>query len=86
MQKKSDYILGLDLGVNSVGWAVVDCASQPMRKAQASGDFCRPLARFDARIFQEMVDAKRASPKIKKGGKCAGCGEALRKPSGCGGD
>ena len=67
VQKKSDYILGLDLGVNSVGWAVVDCASQPIAESGSERRF-RPtgLRALNARIFQEMVDAKTRVPKNQK--------------------
>ena len=67
VQKKSDYILGLDLGVNSVGWAVVDCALQPIAE-NGSERRLRPtgLRALNARIFQEMVDAKTRVPKNQK--------------------
>ena len=33
MQEKEPYILGLDLGTNSVGWAVVPCSVSETRTA-----------------------------------------------------
>ena len=67
VQKKSDYILGLDLGVNSVGWAVVDCASQPIAESASERRFLPTgLRALNARIFQEMVDAKTRVPKNQK--------------------
>ena len=67
VQKKSDYILGLDLGVNSVGWAVVDCALQPIAESGSERRFLPTgLRALNARIFQEMVDAKTRVPKNQK--------------------
>ena len=67
VQKKSDYILGLDLGVNSVGWAVVDCALRPIAESGSERRFLPTgLRALNARIFQEMVDAKTRVPKNQK--------------------
>ena len=67
VQKKSDYILGLDLGVNSVGWAVVDCADRPIAESGSERRFLPTgLRALNARIFQEMVDAKTRVPKNQK--------------------
>jgi len=47
-------ILGLDIGPNSVGWALLECdASEVPRSLIAAG----------SRIFQEAVDAKTRAPK-----------------------
>lgn len=48
------YTLGLDLGTNSIGWALIehDTESQPIR-----------LEACGVRIFQEAVDAKTRTPK-----------------------
>ena len=51
------YILGLDIGPNSVGWAVVSCTQD------TSGLYPTGLVALNSRIFQEMVDAKTRNPK-----------------------
>jgi len=51
------YILGLDIGPNSVGWAVVSCTQD------TSGLHPTGLVALNSRIFQEMVDAKTRNPK-----------------------
>ena len=51
------YILGLDVGTNSVGWAVVSCTQD------TSGLHPTGLVALNSRIFQEMVDAKTRNPK-----------------------
>ncbi|MBI2508754.1 MAG: type II CRISPR RNA-guided endonuclease Cas9, partial [Betaproteobacteria bacterium] len=52
-----DYILGLDLGPTSIGWAVVECDAQgiPLR-----------LVGANSRIFLAMVEADTKVPKNKK--------------------
>ena len=51
------YILGLDIGTNSVGWAVVSCTQD------TSGLHPTGLVALNSRIFQEMVDANTRDPK-----------------------
>lgn len=52
-----DYILGLDLGTTSVGWAIVECTSagRPLR-----------ITNSNSRIFLSMVEADTKVPKNKK--------------------
>ena len=52
-----DYILGLDLGPTSIGWAVIECTPEgaPMRLVDAN-----------SRIFLSMVEADTKVPKNKK--------------------
>ena len=52
--KTMDYILGLDLGPTSIGWAVIECTpdSVPMRLVDAN-----------SRIFLSMVEADTKVPK-----------------------
>ncbi len=52
----SNFTLGIDLGTNSIGWAIIghDNEKQPSR-----------LTACGARVFQEAVDAKTKTPKNK---------------------
>ena len=62
---KLNYILGLDVGVNSVGWAVVECKT----KKDDDGvirHYPLRLEALNSRIFQEMVEAKTQVPKNVK--------------------
>lgn len=54
MEKMNNYILGIDMGTNSIGWAVVEHDDN----RQPSG-----LIACGTRIFQEAVDAKSRIPK-----------------------
>lgn len=62
--KKIPYILGLDVGTNSLGWAVVECEKE---KGDHQGIYAgyRPLAlrALNSRIFLDMLDAKTKVPK-----------------------
>ena len=56
------YILGLDIGTNSIGWAVVDCqVSEKDGRLLPTG-----LRNFNSRIFQEMIEKKTEEPKNKQ--------------------
>ena len=52
--KKSEmqtrHILGLDIGANSIGWAVVECQSKTLSPVR--------LTDLNSYIFQEAVDNK----------------------------
>jgi len=50
----AERTLGLDLGTNSVGWALIE--------HDEAGDPCR-LVDCGVRIFQEAVEAKTRTPK-----------------------
>ena len=67
MQNKIPYILGLDVGTNSIGWAVVDCDIQ---EGEHQGIFagCKPvsLRALNSRIFLDMLEAKTKVPKNQK--------------------
>ena len=53
-----DYILGLDIGVNSVGWAVVTCKkAEQGRRFDVTG-----LEALNSYIFSSAVDAKKEVP------------------------
>ena len=65
--KKIDYILGLDLGVNSVGWAVVECETKMKTVTEKDKDgnskivtkpryYPKRLVALNSRIFQTMLD------------------------------
>jgi len=54
MEKNQARILGLDLGPNSIGWALLN--------VDPAGE-CRSLEAAGVRIFQEAVDAKTRTPK-----------------------
>ena len=72
------YILGLDVGPNSIGWAVVECEiddSIPDRhidketgaiKESSARYLPKRLHALNSRIFQERVDAKTRVPKNQK--------------------
>ena len=68
MAKVKNYILGLDVGVNSVGWAVVECDIERKETQDKSTSVYKPLKLIDlnSRIFQEMVEAKTGVPKNQK--------------------
>ena len=63
--KKLNYILGLDVGVNSVGWAVVECKTTKDDDGVIRHYPLR-LEALNSRIFQEMVEAKTQVPKNVK--------------------
>ena len=46
------YVLGLDLGTNSLGWVIVDNLNNP-----------KGIKDLGVRIFQEAVEAKTRTPK-----------------------
>ena len=70
MQQNNDrpYILGLDIGTNSIGWAVVDCKLEknPEHKGIYAGYMPTSLRALNSRIFLEMVEAKTRVPKNQK--------------------
>lgn len=59
------YILGLDLGTNSIGWAVVDCE---IEKTIREFTLAKPvsLRALNSRIFEDMLEAKTKVPKNQK--------------------
>ena len=67
MQNNNPYILGLDVGSNSIGWAVVDCE---LTKGDHQGIYAGyepvSLRALNSRIFLEMVEAKTQVPKNQK--------------------
>lgn len=54
---QSPYILGLDIGTNSIGWAVVSCTDTNSPTS---------LVALNSRIFEEMVDKEKKVPKNQK--------------------
>ena len=64
--KKLNYILGLDVGVNSVGWAVVECKTKKDKKDDIVRHYPLRLEALNARIFQEMVERDTQVPKNVK--------------------
>ena len=62
---KKPYILGLDLGTNSIGWAVVDCE---IEKTIREFTLAKPvsLRALNSRIFEDMLEAKNDVPKNQK--------------------
>ncbi len=70
VQNASPYILGLDVGSNSIGWAVVCCSVEKgvNKEKGETKSRLRPTAlhSLNARIFQEMVDANTRVPKNQK--------------------
>ena len=62
------YILGLDLGTNSIGWAVVDCEIEKTEDHQRIYAGYKPvsLRALNSRIFEDMLDAKTKVPKNQK--------------------
>ena len=67
MKNTTPYILGLDIGSNSVGWAVVDCE---LEKGNHQGIYAgynpTSLRALNSRIFLGMVEAKTQVPKNQK--------------------
>ena len=53
--KKLNYILGLDIGVNSIGWAVVECKTEK--------DEPHKLVALNSRVFQEKAERDTEVPK-----------------------
>ena len=68
MQNNTPYILGLDVGSNSIGWAVVDCDINTKDNHQGiyAGYDPVSLRALNSRIFLEMVEAKTQVPKNQK--------------------
>lgn len=62
------YILGLDLGTNSIGWAVVDCEIEKTEDHQGKYAGYKPvsLRALNSRIFEDMLEAKNDVPKNQK--------------------
>lgn len=70
MQNKNQtpYILGLDVGTNSIGWAVVDCKTEENaeeHKGIYAGYHPVSLRALNSRIFLDMLDEKQV-PKNQK--------------------
>ena len=66
-KNKTPYILGLDVGSNSVGWAIVDCKiEEGDHKGIYAGYNPVSLRALNSRIFLEMVEAKTKAPKNQK--------------------
>ena len=66
-KNKTPYILGLDVGSNSIGWAVVDCKiEEGNHKGIYAGYNPVSLRALNSRIFLEMVEAKTRTPKNQK--------------------
>ncbi len=73
MDKKSenaigDFILGLDIGTNSIGWAVTSCDTkiEIVDGKQRRHYLPKTCEALNSRIFQEMVDAKSGKTKNEK--------------------
>lgn len=62
------YILGLDLGTNSIGWAVVDCEIEKTEGHQRKYTGYKPvsLRALNSRIFEDMLEKKNGVPKNQK--------------------
>ncbi len=67
-KQKLSYILGLDIGANSIGWAVVDCEKEEGEHHQGIYAGYKPtrLRALNSRIFEDMLDAKTKVPKNQK--------------------
>ncbi len=67
MRNKNPYILGLDVGTNSIGWAVVDCAKEEGKHQGVYAGY-KPLRlrALNSRIFEDMLEAKTKVPKNQK--------------------
>ena len=63
MKNYNPYILGLDVGTNSIGWAVVDCEIEKGREYEPKPVSLRAL---NSRVFLDMLDAKTQVPKNQK--------------------
>lgn len=65
---KKPYILGLDLGTNSIGWAVVDCEIEKTEDHQGIYAGYKPvsLRALNSRIFEDMLEKKNGVPKNQK--------------------
>ena len=64
--KNRPYILGLDVGTNSIGWAVVDCHVERKQAEVYSGYKPVSLRALNSRIFLEMVEADTRVPKNQR--------------------
>ncbi len=61
------YILGLDIGPNSVAWAIVDCEiTKGDHQGIYAGYMPISLRALNSRIFLEMLEAKTQVPKNQK--------------------
>lgn len=66
-----NYILGLDIGTNSIGWSALECNIEQVKKIDDHNDehnkepVYHPIALIDcnSRIFQESVELKTRVPK-----------------------
>lgn len=68
---KQPYILGLDVGPNSIGWAIVECIKEEPKDADEhkgiyAGYAPTRLKALNSRVFLEMVDAKTKIPNNQK--------------------
>ena len=61
-RQRGNYILGLDLGTNSIGWAVVDCEIE-REPVGATHYYPTALVDCNSRIFEEAVTKKERTPK-----------------------
>ena len=66
-KKSTPYILGLDVGTNSIGWAVVDCQkTEGEHKGIYAGYEPVSLRALNSRIFQDMLNSEKKVPKNVK--------------------
>lgn len=71
MKKQFNYILGLDIGSSSIGWAVVQCDIEEIKNKTSATEetkkyhpvTCQAL---NSRIFPQMVEDKTGIPKNQK--------------------
>ena len=66
-KKSTPYILGLDVGTNSIGWAVVDCQkTEGEHKGIYAGYEPVSLRALNSRIFQDMLNSKKVPKNVKR--------------------
>lgn len=68
MKKDTNYILGLDIGTNSIGWAVVPCdiETEIVDAKKRFHYLPKTCIALNSRIFQEMLDKKTGVTKNQK--------------------
>ena len=66
-KKSTPYILGLDVGTNSIGWAVVDCQkTEGEHKGIYAGYEPVSLRALNSRIFQDMLNSRKVPKNAKR--------------------
>ena len=81
MKKHEDFILGLDIGTNSIGWAVVPCKVEKIKQGERMTERYLPLTclALNSRIFPPMLDITSAEPKNKKRREARGARRGIQR-------